>query len=184
MVGPIGFLMSFFKSPGSKEKHWGPENAKIFLILYGITGYFFATKMARLIILMGPIASALSGVALAAIFNWCLRQAALLIWPEKPLESSPAIAAATSDTAGTSKDSDSKGGKVSKGSPKKSEAVKAKSGGVFAKISAGVGSFGRFLNRMYRSKVVQYIRILIAVVICIVVPFYAKAFYDYRCGWG
>ena len=70
LVGPIGFVMSFFKTHGNTASYWGPENSKIFLILYGITGYFFATKMARLIILMGPIASALSGVALGALANW------------------------------------------------------------------------------------------------------------------
>ena len=74
LVGPIGFVMSFFKSPGNTASYWGPENSKIFLILYGVTGYFFATKMARLIILMGPIASALSGGALGGIQSAAVRE--------------------------------------------------------------------------------------------------------------
>jgi dolichyl-diphosphooligosaccharide--protein glycosyltransferase len=46
-------------------------DAKFFLVCYAITAYFFSSKMARLIILLGPIASALSGVALGTLFEWC-----------------------------------------------------------------------------------------------------------------
>jgi hypothetical protein len=77
-LAPVGFIMSFIKSPGNKASYWGPENPKIFLILYGITGYFFATKMARLIILMGPIASALRGIVLGSLMDWCIIQFLLL----------------------------------------------------------------------------------------------------------
>merc|ERR1719424_12348 len=36
--------------------------------------YYFSSKMARLIILLGPIASSLGGVALEAIFKWSIVQ--------------------------------------------------------------------------------------------------------------
>ena len=43
-----------------------------------ILGYFFSSKMSRLIILMGPIASILSGIALAAAVDWSLAQRSIL----------------------------------------------------------------------------------------------------------
>jgi type IV secretory pathway TrbD component len=106
--------MSFFKSPSSKNaKYFGPENSKIFLILYGLTGYFFATKMARLIILMGPIASALSGVALGALADWCIKQFGLLIWPEPEAEVVEVVEANPVDAK--------QSGKAGKNSPPKKE---------------------------------------------------------------
>jgi dolichyl-diphosphooligosaccharide--protein glycosyltransferase len=68
-LAPIGLIMSFFDR----------SNASLFLILYGFVSYYFAQKMNRLIILMGPIASALSGVALANMIYWILRQLPLYI---------------------------------------------------------------------------------------------------------
>lgn len=47
---------------------------QVFLILYAMTAYYFANKMNRLIILMGPVASALSGIALGMTFDWIVRR--------------------------------------------------------------------------------------------------------------
>lgn len=47
---------------------------KIFMIMYAAFGYFFASKMNRLIILMGPIASVLGGVAIGAAVDWIINQ--------------------------------------------------------------------------------------------------------------
>ncbi|GBG25029.1 Dolichyl-diphosphooligosaccharide--protein glycosyltransferase subunit stt3 [Hondaea fermentalgiana] len=63
-LAPIGFILSF----------WKLSDARIFLPLYGAVGYFFSAKMVRLIILLGPISSSLSGFAVAAIFEWCYDQ--------------------------------------------------------------------------------------------------------------
>jgi hypothetical protein len=43
-----------------------------FLLLYAYTAYFFASKMSRLIILLGPVASALGGVTLGYAFDYLL----------------------------------------------------------------------------------------------------------------
>jgi len=56
-VAPYGFLLSFLK--------WTDSNS--FLPFYGIIAYFFANKMSRLVVLLGPIASALGGVALGFV---------------------------------------------------------------------------------------------------------------------
>ena len=56
-IGPIGFVACLFK----------PTDAKWFLIMYACVAYYFSAKMNRLVLLMGPIASALAGVALGAL---------------------------------------------------------------------------------------------------------------------
>ena len=165
LVGPVGFVMSFFKSPGNKATYWGPENAKIFLILYGITGYFFATKMARLIILMGPIASALSGIALAALFKWCLKQLTALVVPEDDSE--------PTSTESSSKDSEAKGGKGAKA--KKGPKVKA------VGLSDNLESLTTAYNTYYRSEEGKRIRTAAALVALLLVFFFSATFFSYRC---
>mmetsp|Transcript_20649 Transcript_20649/g.43399 ORF Transcript_20649/g.43399 Transcript_20649/m.43399 type:complete len:811 (-) Transcript_20649:77-2509(-) len=61
---PIGFLMCCFRR----------TDAKYFLVFYAVIAYFFSLKMVRLIILTGPIASALGGMAIAAIVEGALSQ--------------------------------------------------------------------------------------------------------------
>mmetsp|Transcript_18892 Transcript_18892/g.25991 ORF Transcript_18892/g.25991 Transcript_18892/m.25991 type:complete len:967 (-) Transcript_18892:158-3058(-) len=53
-------------------KHFG--DGPSFLLVYGTAAYFFSHKMVRLILLTGPIASVLGGIALGRISVWCLRQ--------------------------------------------------------------------------------------------------------------
>jgi len=45
-------------------------DANLFIILYAVVAYYFSNKMARLIILLGPVASALGGIAI----GWCVDQ--------------------------------------------------------------------------------------------------------------
>uniref|UniRef100_A0A7S3JR16 dolichyl-diphosphooligosaccharide--protein glycotransferase n=1 Tax=Aureoumbra lagunensis TaxID=44058 RepID=A0A7S3JR16_9STRA len=57
-AAPIGMmLIIFFKR----------SNGALFITLYGCFAYFFSSKMVRLIIFLGPVASALAGVALGTI---------------------------------------------------------------------------------------------------------------------
>mmetsp|Transcript_38477 Transcript_38477/g.62276 ORF Transcript_38477/g.62276 Transcript_38477/m.62276 type:complete len:795 (-) Transcript_38477:40-2424(-) len=63
-LAPLGFVLCLF----------GRTDAKYFLILYAIIAYFFSAKMVRLIILLGPIASVLSGVSLAKLVEWSYDQ--------------------------------------------------------------------------------------------------------------
>merc|ERR1712071_342899 len=45
-------------------------DAPSFLLVYGAVAYFFSSKMVRLVLLLGPIASALGGVALGSAMIW------------------------------------------------------------------------------------------------------------------
>jgi dolichyl-diphosphooligosaccharide--protein glycosyltransferase len=56
-VAPVGFALSLLR--------W--TDANLFLVLYAVVAYFFSNKMARLIILLGPVASALAGVAIGTL---------------------------------------------------------------------------------------------------------------------
>jgi dolichyl-diphosphooligosaccharide--protein glycosyltransferase len=62
---PLGFVLTLVAS--------GRGDSKSFLILYALIAYYFANKMNRLIILMGPIASALTGVAAGLTADWIVR---------------------------------------------------------------------------------------------------------------
>lgn len=65
-LAPIGYALMF-----RSLKH---RESGSFLILYMSVAYYFSSKMARLIILLGPIASALGGVALEALVSWAISQ--------------------------------------------------------------------------------------------------------------
>ena len=71
--GPVGFVMACFKK----------TDAGFFLVFYAITAYYFCTKMSRLIILLGPIASALGGIAVSGMGDWCIEQYAEFFDSEK-----------------------------------------------------------------------------------------------------
>merc|ERR1719181_962844 len=51
----------------------------MFCITYATVGYFFSNKMVRLVLLMGPIASALAGIALGTVAEWCVWQCAIFV---------------------------------------------------------------------------------------------------------
>jgi dolichyl-diphosphooligosaccharide--protein glycosyltransferase len=53
-LAPVGFVFSLVR--------WTDSNS--FLVAYAVVAYYFSSKMARLVILLGPVASALAGVAL------------------------------------------------------------------------------------------------------------------------
>jgi len=71
---PIGFVLSLFT--------WTDSNS--FLVLYGIVAYFFASKMARLVILLGPPAASLAGVAIGTILTFCLVDAPMRMFLGAP----------------------------------------------------------------------------------------------------
>jgi len=72
-LAPIGLAVSFARR--SKQQS--------FVALYAIVAYYFSSKMSRLMILMGPIASILTGVTVGSILNMTVRQL-LHIFNEKP----------------------------------------------------------------------------------------------------
>merc|ERR1740130_1772390 len=80
---PIGFVLSLFT--------WTDSNS--FLVLYGIVAYFFASKMARLVILLGPPAASLAGVAIGTILTFCLVDAPMRMYLGAPPKEKEAEAA-------------------------------------------------------------------------------------------
>merc|ERR1712130_590081 len=50
------------------------NDASWFLIFYAMVAFYFSKKMARLIILLGPIASALTGAAFGTLLDWSENQ--------------------------------------------------------------------------------------------------------------
>jgi dolichyl-diphosphooligosaccharide--protein glycosyltransferase len=93
LYGPIGFAIACFKR----------TDAGFFLIFYAVTAYYFCNKMSRLIILLGPIASALGGIALSFMFNWSFTQFDDVLNPEKEAKVEKAAPTAASATTEKSK---------------------------------------------------------------------------------
>ena len=63
-IAPVGFLFCFYKI----------SDAKVFLGLYAMVAYFFSAKMVRLIILLGPVASACGGWVIGVLAKWRIEQ--------------------------------------------------------------------------------------------------------------
>ena len=78
-LAPVGYVNTFFHK----------TDAMIFLPLYATVAYFFSAKMVRLIILLGPIVSCLSGIALAMFGKWIVDQFFGPPDPETPQNQAP-----------------------------------------------------------------------------------------------
>eukprot|EP00750_Incisomonas_marina_P000789 INCI1059.2.p1 GENE.INCI1059.2~~INCI1059.2.p1 ORF type:complete len:986 (-),score=184.27 INCI1059.2:87-2996(-) len=92
-------------------------DSNIFLITYAAVAYFFSNKMSRLIILLGPVASALGGVAIGfAVDNGLLR---MLPGNAQMVTLSPAC-----DTGGEADDVHTQGEVVAGKKKKKSKKIK------------------------------------------------------------
>ena len=63
-LAPLGLLFSIFR--------W--SDANLFIVSYGLAAYFFANKMSRLVILLGPPGSVFAGVAMQTLVDFFLVQ--------------------------------------------------------------------------------------------------------------
>jgi len=61
-TSPIGFVITCFKR----------DDQKLFLISYGVAAYYFSNRMMRLIVIAGPVASALTGIALGYLLDFAV----------------------------------------------------------------------------------------------------------------
>jgi dolichyl-diphosphooligosaccharide--protein glycosyltransferase len=75
-TSPIGFAIALFQSfikpffrPSSIDHKTDPMS---FITVYAYVTYLFATKMNRLMLMMGPVSSILSGIALGYTLDFCL----------------------------------------------------------------------------------------------------------------
>jgi len=113
LVAPLGFVATLYR----------PSDARVFLFLFAVVAYYFSNRMSRLIILIGPVASALAGYAVGEGMEWAVVQTAILTssTPDKA-----AAAGADADEDTPSSDTPSKQGKSSKGGKPKSKSKKGK----------------------------------------------------------
>lgn len=71
ILQPFYYLISCLcKKNRTNEERKGRVLSSYFLLLYAIISYYFSNKMARLIILLGPITSALTGVVFGILLDW------------------------------------------------------------------------------------------------------------------
>eukprot|EP00727_Mastigamoeba_balamuthi_P006049 m51a1_g2063 putative oligosaccharyl transferase-like protein (1135) ;mRNA; r:1428517-1433401 len=69
---PLGAGMLLLRGAfdhSSKPRTFGVHVTKYFVIVYTVVVYYFASRMARLLLLMGPVASSLTGVTIGTAFD-------------------------------------------------------------------------------------------------------------------
>ena len=79
-LAPVGFVISI--------PPWTPFNmvsdSKLFALLYSVTAYYFANRMMRLLILMGPVAAILGGISMSSLWTFARRRIAEVMNDEEP----------------------------------------------------------------------------------------------------
>ncbi len=79
-LAPLGLLILLLSDYKDKARAYsGVQVNKWFLFLYAVVAYYFANKMMRLIILLGPVASALAGIAMAALLEFVWAQVVMVV---------------------------------------------------------------------------------------------------------
>jgi dolichyl-diphosphooligosaccharide--protein glycosyltransferase len=152
-IAPVGFVFTLYPL----------TEGKIFLSSYACVAYYFSLKMARLIILIGPIGSCLAGMALGYGLDWALIQ--MLGSPDD--EAAEVVDAPKEETK-----SDKKKGK---GDPAKAAArSKAK-----AKASKPASDPFTSLKTLYKSPTGRTARKAIAAAIVVVPAMFSLDFYNY-----
>jgi len=129
-IAPYGFLLSLVRF----------TDANLFIVLYAGTAYFFSNKMARLVILLGPVASALGGVLLGVAADQLLvrpvaRLGSMILRLPSPRATAAAEAAAA-EGAEEEEEKEDRSGKDVSASAKERRKKGGKSG---AKAEAALG---------------------------------------------
>jgi dolichyl-diphosphooligosaccharide--protein glycosyltransferase len=82
-TAPVGFAIALFSAfvkpfflPDAYTARTDPMS---FIIVYAVVTYHFATKMNRLMLMMGPVSAILSGLALGTAFDFCLYELITLV---------------------------------------------------------------------------------------------------------
>jgi|TARA_B110000240_G_scaffold1087_1_gene1206 hypothetical protein len=148
-VAPVGFVIScghFLKTKSA---------AALFLPLYGVVAYYFANRMVRLIIFLGPIASSLSGVAVGFLSEQIFGN---LVWFANGGGALDDDANEKSDDADSKKPFTKKNGKVRKSGTGKS----AGDGDTAALLASIRASVAVPLSKFYDSKQTRVSRVLLA----------------------
>jgi dolichyl-diphosphooligosaccharide---protein glycosyltransferase len=129
-TSPIGFAIALYSSvirPIFHPRQAGEPSTDpmVFLVLYAMVSYHFSTKMNRLMLLMGPICSALTGIAIGAMSQFVYDEVYPLLFPTA-VEGAVATPVENIKAAGASGKGASKK-KAEKPSSKKTTAAKSDS---------------------------------------------------------
>eukprot|EP00951_Prasinocladus_malaysianus_P001961 scaffold13965_cov48-Prasinocladus_malaysianus.AAC.2 len=153
---PVGFLFCFYQI----------NNSKLFLILWGFLSYFFSSKMNRLIILLGPVASALAGVALGNAVDFVLDQAKMLVTESLEGDKGSKEETDADDKTPASKAAKAKGKGVKKG---------RSSHGALSELN----DMAQQVSAVYNSSPGRVARVAFATLLVFVIPYYMSSFYSY-----
>jgi len=145
-LGPLGFAWVIFNL----------GDASSFVALYALTTYFFSSKMVRLILLLGPVASICGGIVIGTIFAESVGFLAPWLAISSP-----------SDTSSEGKETEKKGKSTKKG--KKSS---NKESPVFSALT-------KLLTEIKNSNLGKTILQLLAMLFFVVLFFGAKSFSEY-----
>jgi dolichyl-diphosphooligosaccharide--protein glycosyltransferase len=83
-TAPVGFAVCVYKCVilpffRPRKEGEGSNDPLFFLIMYALVSYHFSTKMNRLMLLMGAISSALSGISIGVAFDFVWSEAGALV---------------------------------------------------------------------------------------------------------
>eukprot|EP00727_Mastigamoeba_balamuthi_P001612 m51a1_g11448 putative oligosaccharyl transferase-like protein (800) ;mRNA; f:8265-10976 len=162
---------------GSGSGCFGVAVAKTFPVAYGMVAYYFATRMSRLVLMMGPVAASLAGIAIGCTFDWGVESALALV---SSYAASPSSSSSSSPSqqqqqpqAGQQQQEGRKGPKNPRGA--RSGSGKGSSAVSFAKLR----ELGSRVQRVYSSRAGLVARVVIAVGLAVMAAQRAREFYAY-----
>eukprot|EP00756_Hemistasia_phaeocysticola_P009362 Hpha_TRINITY_DN14869_c3_g5::TRINITY_DN14869_c3_g5_i1::g.169565::m.169565/K07151/STT3; dolichyl-diphosphooligosaccharide--protein glycosyltransferase len=95
---PAGLVLSMFAAYSSSRR-----SANLFLVLWAGITYHFSSKMNRLLLLMGPVTAALTGIAIDSAIAWSVRQISGVMQPAEDEPKAEPSKAKDSKAAGKKK---------------------------------------------------------------------------------
>ena len=150
-----------------------------FLVLWAAVVFFFANKMMRLILLTGPVASALSGFAIGFTLDWSLDQ--LSDWTDELAEAGSGAKADSDKKAGDKKSAGKKDGK--KNDTTEAKAKDKADAALFDPLLKELAKLGAVFTGVYNSKPVRGARKLAAAALLFGMAVggkqYGKEFWEY-----
>jgi dolichyl-diphosphooligosaccharide--protein glycosyltransferase len=159
-IAPYGFALSLIYSRSSAR----------FISLWTCVVFFFANKMMRLVLLAGPVTSALSGLLIGALVDWCLEQFSdfAMFKVEKTNEPSTVTSPSSSSSAGGGKKS-KKGKSDSSSSKSSSSSSKAKDDDddILKPFKDAMSSLHAAAVKIYDHSSVKAVRKIVAVVMAL-----------------
>jgi dolichyl-diphosphooligosaccharide---protein glycosyltransferase len=188
-LAPLGLFILLLRGASNPVRtDFGVPVNKWFLILYAVVGYYFSARMARLIILLGPVASGLAGVAIDGLATWSLAQlesgfgaVTELLGGAKKADA-PAPAAAAAEETKPEPATPTKAGKGGAPATPSTPAAAAAAGPGHVLDLYGVGflapGYDTFAN-LYRNPITRVIRLMIAGLVIYTAPTAGTQFYAY-----